>query len=62
MAFHEKKMKNGQIKGMISRRMLNLSYIINEVKHTVSTNFVKLLSAVVPEKSLTKISLCLTVK
>ena len=41
-------MKNGQIKEMISRRM---SYIIYEVKNNVSTNFFKILSAVVPEKS-----------
>ena len=45
--------KNGPIKGMISMRMLILSYTIQHIIPNVCTNF-KILGAVVPEKSLTE--------
>ena len=53
--------KNGQIKGMISSSMLILFYTIQQVIPNICTNF-KILDALVTEKSLTQISLCITLE
>ena len=56
------KKKNGQIKGMLSMRMQNLSYTIQVVIPNVCTKSFQTPSGEVPEKSLTHISLCITLE
>ena len=53
--------ENGQMMKMVSSRRLILSYTIQQVIPNICTNF-KILGAVVPEKSLTQISLCITLE
>ena len=53
--------KNGQIKELISSRRLILSYTIQRVIPNICAKF-QIQGAVVPEKSLTQIFLCITLE
>ena len=54
--------KNGQIKGMICMRMWNLSYTNTSRQPNLLVPNFKTLGAADPEKSLTQISLCITLE
>ena len=57
------RMKNEEMKGMISISMLILFYTIQQVIPNICTVLTfRILGAVVPEKSLTQMSLCITLE
>ena len=59
--FDWREKKNAQIKEMVSIRKLILSYTMQQVVPNICTKF-QILGTVVPEKSLTQISLCITLE